>query len=74
MTKKFKVVVTDFLTHAPETEERILGDIATVDVMLASHEDELLGKIDEADAVMIYHTLKFSAHSIERLKHCKLIV
>lgn len=74
MTKKYKVVVTDFLTHAPETEKRILGDIATVDVLLASNEDELLGKIDEADAVMIYHTLKFSARSIERLKHCKLIV
>ncbi|HUY34761.1 MAG TPA: C-terminal binding protein [Pirellulales bacterium] len=71
---KYKVVVTDFLTHAPETEERILGDIATVDVLLAGHEDELFGKIEEADAVMIYHTLKFSARSIERLKHCKLIV
>jgi C-terminal binding protein len=74
MTKKYRVVVTDFLTHAPETEERILGDIATVDVLLAAHEDELAGKIDDADAVMIYHTLKFSARSIERLKDCKLIV
>jgi C-terminal binding protein len=74
MAKRFKVVVTDFLTHAPDTEERILGDIATVEVLLASHEDELVGKIDDADAVMIYHTLKFTARSIERLAHCKLIV
>ncbi|HEV3024284.1 MAG TPA: C-terminal binding protein, partial [Pirellulales bacterium] len=70
----YKVVVTDFLNHAADAEERILGDIATIEVMLANHEEQLAGKIDDADCVMIYHTLKFTARSIERLKHCKLIV
>jgi D-3-phosphoglycerate dehydrogenase/C-terminal binding protein len=74
MSKPYKVVITDFLTHSPDTEERIVGDIATVEVLLATHEDQLGGKIDDADCVMIYHTLKFTARSIERLKHCKLIV
>ncbi|HVX11651.1 MAG TPA: C-terminal binding protein [Pirellulales bacterium] len=72
--RKFKVVITDFLTHSPETEERILGDIARVDVLCADYEEQLAGHIEDADALMIYHTLKLSSRSIERLSHCKLIV
>lgn len=69
-----KVVITDFLTHSPESEERILGDLARVEVLRADHEEQLAGHIEDADAVMIYHTLKFTARSIERLTRCKLIV
>ncbi|MGH7136636.1 MAG: C-terminal binding protein [Pirellulales bacterium] len=69
-----KVVITDFLTHPPETEERILGDLARVEVLRADHEEQLAGHIEDAGAVMIYHTLKFTERSIERLKQCKLIV
>ena len=69
-----KVVITDFLTHPPETEESILGDLATVEVLRADHEEQLVGRFEDADAVMIYHCLKFTARSIERLTRCKLIV
>lgn len=74
MSKLSKVVVTDFLTHPPETEERILGDLARVEVLRAHHEDDLLGRVEDADAVMIYHCLRFTEKSIARLDHCKLIV
>lgn len=69
-----KVVITDFLTHPPETEEQILGELARVEVLCADHEEQLIGGVEDADAVMIYHTLKFTAWSIERLTRCKLIV
>jgi C-terminal binding protein len=69
-----KVVITDFLIHPPETEERILGDLASVEVLCAEHEEQLAGRIEDADAIMIYHCLKFTARSIERLTRCKLIV
>lgn len=74
MSKLFKVVVTDFLTHPPETEERILAGLARVEVLRAHHEDDLLGRIEDADAVMIYHCLRFTEKSIARLDRCKLIV
>lgn len=74
MSKRFKVVVTDFLTHPPDTEERILGDLARVETLRAHHEDDLLGRIEDADAVMIYHCLRFTEKSIARLDRCKLIV
>lgn len=69
-----KVVITDFLTHPPETEQRILGDLARVESLRADHEEELVGRIEDADALMIYHCLKLTAKSIERLRQCKLIV
>jgi len=74
MPSRFKVVVTDFLSHAPDAEKEILGDLAHVHCLQAQHEEELVGQIEDADAVMIYHCLSFTARSIDRLKQCKLIV
>ena len=71
---QYKVVITDFLTHPPETEERILGNLARVEVLCAEHEEQLVGRVEDADALMIYHCLKFTARSIARLSQCKLIV
>src|SRR5215469_7895427 len=72
--RPFKVVITDFLTHPPETEERVLRDLADVQVLCADHEEQLLGRVEDADALMIYHCLKLTARTIERLTRCKLIV
>jgi D-3-phosphoglycerate dehydrogenase/C-terminal binding protein len=52
----------------------VLGDLADVLALDAFHEDELVGRIEDADAVMIYHQFNVSARIIERLAHCKLIV
>ncbi|HEV7222284.1 MAG TPA: C-terminal binding protein [Pirellulales bacterium] len=74
MPPRFKVAITDFLDHSPDAELEILGDLARVECLCAQHEEELAGRIEDADAVMIYHCLRFTAKSIERLKQCKLIV
>lgn len=74
MSKRFKVVVADFVYDAMEPERKILGDMADVIPLNAFKEEELLGRIEDADAVMIYHHLGLSRMTIERLEHCKLIV
>lgn len=74
MSKRFKVVVADFIKDSMAPERRILGDIADVDPRDAFEEKELLGHIEDADAVMIYHHVSMSRLTIERLEHCKLIV
>jgi len=74
MPSRFKVVITDFLDHSPDAERGILGDLASIECLCAHHEEELAGRIEDADAVMIYHCLKFTAQSVNRLKQCKLIV
>lgn len=74
MPDKFKVVVTDFVIGSLDVEQEILGDIAHIDALGASHEDQLQGHIENADCLMIFHTLPITARSIARLRQCKLIV
>jgi C-terminal binding protein len=74
MSQRAKVVVTDFITEPLDHERRVLGDLADVVALNAFSEDDLVGKIEEADAIMLYHFIGLSAQTIERLKHCRLIV
>jgi C-terminal binding protein len=74
MPKKFKAVVTDFIADSLEPEKRILGDIADVTGFDALDENELLGKIEDTDVIMVYHNLGLTHKTIERLEHCKLII
>jgi C-terminal binding protein len=74
MPKKHKVVVTDFLTEPLEPENQILGDLADVVALDGSDEKDLAGRIEDADAIMLYHVLSLTRETIERLNGCKLIV
>lgn len=74
MSKRYKVVITDFITGSLAPEERILGDIADVAAFDGLDETELWGRIEDVDAIMLYHNLGLSRKTIERLKNCKLIV
>ena len=74
MSQRFQVVVTDFITGNLEPERRILGDLADVTGLDVSRESELAGRVEDADALMLYHLIGLGRQTIERLKHCKLIV
>jgi D-3-phosphoglycerate dehydrogenase/C-terminal binding protein len=74
MSQRFKVIITDFITGGLETEQRILGDIADITPLDAYDEQELVGKVEDAGALMIYHNITISRKTIERLRNCKLIV
>jgi D-3-phosphoglycerate dehydrogenase/C-terminal binding protein len=74
VSERFKVVVTDFITGDLEPERRLLAGLADVTGVNARHEDDLFGHVEDADALMIYHTLVLSRRTIERLTRCRLIV
>ncbi len=74
MSQRGKVVIVDFLDDALEPERRVLGDVADVVALNARSEDEVVGRIEDADAVMIYHSMSLTRRTIERLEQCKLIV
>jgi C-terminal binding protein len=74
MSQLAKVIITDFVSDALEPERRILAGLAEVEALNAVREDELIGRIDDADAIMIYHNLSLTAKTIERLSRCKLIM
>jgi D-3-phosphoglycerate dehydrogenase/C-terminal binding protein len=74
MARRARVVITDFVTGPLETERRILGELADVAALDASSEDDLVGRIEDADAIMMYHTVSITEKTISRLARCKLIV
>jgi C-terminal binding protein len=71
---RHQVVIADFVTGDLGPEEGILGNIADIVALNAFSEDELLGRIEQADGVMLYHNLAITSRTIGRLQKCKLIV
>lgn len=69
-----QVVITDFVTGSLEPEQNILGKLADVVALNSFSEDDLIGKVEQAAALLVYHNLSISGSTIERLKQCKLIV
>jgi C-terminal binding protein len=74
MSQRSKVVVSDFIAEPLDYERRYLDDLAEVVALNAFSEDALVGRIEGADAIMLYHFVSLTARTIERLEHCKLIV
>jgi D-3-phosphoglycerate dehydrogenase/C-terminal binding protein len=74
MNQRAQVIVTDFLSEPLDHERGILGDLADVTALNAYSEDALLDRVEDADAIMLYHFIGISARTINRLKNCKLIV
>jgi D-3-phosphoglycerate dehydrogenase/C-terminal binding protein len=74
MTRRYQVFVTDFIADSMEPEQKILGDLADVSALNGFTEDDLHGRIEHADAIMLYHNLSLTKKTIERLNGCKLIV
>ncbi len=71
---RFRVVIADFITDEMRPEREILGDIADLVSLNASSEQDLIGKIEDSAAVMLYHNIAFTQHTISRLQGCKLII
>jgi len=69
-----KVIITDFISGGLDREQRILGDLADIIALKADFEEEMVGRIEEADMLLVYHTIKITKKTIDNLKHCKLIV
>lgn len=74
MNQRFQVVITDFITGEPTPERQLLGEFAEIVALDAYSEQDLVGKVESADALMIYHNIEITRTTIERLKNCKLIV
>lgn len=74
MTKKFKVLVTDFITEPLDVERTVLGDIAEVVALEAQSEAELRTQVKDADALMVYHFVSVRQPTIQNLENCRLIV
>ena len=69
-----RVVITDFLNDELEAERRGLAGVAEVEALEGYSEDDLIGRIEDAAAIMMYHNLSVTKQTIDRLEGCRLIV
>lgn len=69
-----RVVIADFINDDLATEREILAGVAEVEALDCLREEQLWPRVDDADAIMLYHCLGVSRATIERLTRCKLIV
>ena len=74
MSQRFRVVITDFIQGELAPEQQVLGEIADLAALDAFSEEHLIGHVENADALMMYHNIIISPATIDRLKNCKLIV
>ncbi len=72
--RRSRVAVADFINDGLDIERSILGEIAEIVALDANCEEDLINKIEDVDAVMLYHCIQFSEQTINRLRQCKLIV
>ena len=68
------VIITDFIADELTPEREALADLATVKALNAFAEDDLVGQIENAAAIMMYHNVHLTRRTIERLTDCRLIV
>jgi C-terminal binding protein len=68
-----KVVITDTIADDLALEREVLDGVARLELLGARREEELVGRIEDADAVMVY-LLHLSRRTIERLERCRIIV
>lgn len=68
------IYITDFIGDDLAVEKRILQGVAQIKAVGAEREEQLIGPVEDAACLMVYHFLRLTAPTIQRLKQCKLIV
>jgi len=69
-----RVYVTDFIKEPLDYERAVLGGQAEVVALNALAESDLEGRVEDADAIMVYHYFRLTRRTIERLDRCRVIV
>ena len=70
----FKVVITDYIAPPVEPEETIFAGLAKVECLLARSVGELESRVEDADAIIVFHEVSLTTGIIDRLEKCRVIV
>ena len=73
MSERLRVVITDCVDEPLDPEREVLGDLAEVEALHAYAESDLEGRVEEADALMVYHEVPITEALLVRLKKCRVI-
>jgi len=70
----YRVVVTDYLRPPATIEQTELEGLAEVECAQATSEEQLVGRVESADALIVFHDVNITAVTIGRLASCRVIV
>lgn len=73
MHSKPVIVVPDYLTECT-IEREVYGPEATIRLLGATDEGQILDAVEDADVILLYHDIVLSARSISRMRRCRAIV
>ena len=68
----FRVVVTDCLPEPASIERQHLDGVASVECWEARSNDELVGRLADVDAVILYHEISMSRELMAEMNRCKI--
>lgn len=74
MTKQYRIVLTDFIHDDLAPEQQVLGDLADLAALGAGCEEELAGRIEDVNAMVVFHEIRITRPTLSRLRKCMLIV
>ncbi len=69
-----RVVITDYLPPPATIEQQELAGLATVECLLAASADDLIGRVSDADALIVFHQVSIPKPVIDTLDRCRAIV
>lgn len=69
----FHVAVTDYLRPPATIEERELSGLARVECLVGHVEKDLIGRVENADGLIVFHEMNLSAATISQLQRCRVI-
>ncbi|RMF36737.1 MAG: C-terminal binding protein [Planctomycetota bacterium] len=70
---KFLVCITDYIHEPLDIERQVLGDIAEVQAVGATSNAELVGRVEQADALMVYHFVSIDRELMRRMPRLKVV-
>lgn len=73
MTKRYQVVVTDYLSESGP-EKQILDDIADLTLLQTIDEADVIRRASDADVLLVYHDMKLTERSISVLPKVRGII
>ncbi len=74
MPSSQRVAIADFLKDDLAPEREVLAGVAEVAAFGAHSEQDLVGRVEKVDAIILYHECSITRTTIERLERCKLII
>ena len=67
------IVIPDYLTECA-IEREVFGHQATIRLLGAVSESEIIDSIADAEVILLYHDISLTSASIVKMTDCKIIV